>query len=52
MPEIMAVARVCRFSNCYQLTGPDCAVQAAEEAGLVPESRAHSYGLIWEELPE
>ena len=51
-PDILAFAPGCRFSNCSHITEPDCAVQAAEEAGLIPESRAHSYGLIWEELPE
>ena len=51
-PDIMAHAPDCRFSNCSHITEPDCAVQAAEDAGLIPESRAHSYGLIWEELPE
>ena len=51
-PDILAFAPGCRFSNCSHITEPDCAVQAAEEAGLIPESRAHSYSLIWEELPK
>ncbi|MDP6455395.1 MAG: ribosome small subunit-dependent GTPase A [SAR202 cluster bacterium] len=51
-PDIMAFASGCRFSNCSHITEPDCAVQEAELAGLLPESRAHSYGLIWEELSE
>lgn len=51
-PDILAFAPGCRFTNCSHITEPDCAVQAAEEAGLIPESRAHSYSLIWEELPK
>ncbi|MCH7802019.1 MAG: ribosome small subunit-dependent GTPase A [Chloroflexi bacterium] len=50
-PEILAVAPGCRFSNCSHVIEPDCAVRAAEESGLLLESRAHSYRLIWQELP-
>jgi ribosome biogenesis GTPase len=51
-PEILAHAAGCRFNNCTHIMEPDCAVQAAEKAGLIPASRAHSYGIIWEALPE
>ncbi|MDP7532789.1 MAG: ribosome small subunit-dependent GTPase A [SAR202 cluster bacterium] len=50
-PEIDAVAAACRFSNCMHVTEPGCAVDAAAEEGLIPESRLHSYRLIWDELP-
>jgi len=50
-PEIDAVASACRFSNCSHMNEPECAVDAAAEAGLLPASRLHSYRLIWDELP-
>jgi ribosome biogenesis GTPase len=50
-PEIDAVASACRFSNCSHMNEPECAVDAAAEAGLLSESRLHSYRLIWDELP-
>lgn len=51
-PEIAAPALNCRFSNCTHLNEPDCAVQAAVEAGEVALSRYHSYQQIYETLPE
>lgn len=51
-PEILAHAPGCRFNNCSHVIEPDCAVRAAEESGIISESRAHSYRLIWEELAE
>ena len=51
-PEIVALAPDCRFGDCTHLTGPDCAVRAAEATGALPPSRYHSYRQIYATLPE
>lgn len=50
-PEIAAAAPRCRFANCLHRAEPDCAVQAAVEAGRIAASRYHSYCQIHESLP-
>jgi ribosome small subunit-dependent GTPase A len=42
-PEIFALSRHCKYSNCLHETEPDCAVRAAYEAGTLAESRYRSY---------
>ncbi|WP_254714994.1 ribosome small subunit-dependent GTPase A [Actinomadura sp. NAK00032] len=41
--EIEDLAAECRFGDCAHDTEPGCAVQAAIEAGELPERRLHSY---------
>ncbi len=43
MPEIRQVAEYCKFYNCTHRHEPGCAVIAAVEEGIVPETRYHSY---------
>ena len=50
-PEIAQHASVCRFADCAHLSEAGCAVRAARDAGAVPESRYHSYTLIYPTLP-
>lgn len=50
-PEIAAVARDCRFSDCSHTHEPGCAVKAAVESGLVSATRYHSYKKIYHALP-
>jgi ribosome biogenesis GTPase len=50
-PEIAAVARDCRFSNCSHTHEPGCAVKTAVEQGLVSATRYHNYKKICETLP-
>lgn len=42
-PEIVAVDEGCRFRGCTHLHEPECAVQAAVEAGEIVPSRYGSY---------
>ncbi|NLF33128.1 MAG: ribosome small subunit-dependent GTPase A [Planctomycetes bacterium] len=49
-PEIAALAPQCRFRDCSHTHEPDCAVQAAVEAGTVPERRYVSYLRILESI--
>jgi ribosome biogenesis GTPase len=50
-PEILAVAKGCRFKDCRHLNEPHCAVRASAEAGSLAASRYHSYQKIYETLP-
>jgi len=50
-PEITAVERNCRFSDCSHLHEPGCAVQAAVRQGLVSATRYHNYRKIYADLP-
>jgi ribosome biogenesis GTPase len=50
-PEMAAVERNCRFSDCSHLHEPGCAVQAAVQQGLVSAMRYHNYRKIYAELP-
>jgi ribosome biogenesis GTPase len=42
-PEMRPFLGKCRFSSCTHLHEPDCAVQAAVDAGTVSEARYDSY---------
>ena len=50
-PEIQAAASACRFSDCTHTHEPDCAVQAALQAGRLSETRFQSYVQNYESLP-
>ena len=50
-PEMTAVERNCRFSDCSHLHEPGCAVQAAVRQGLVSATRYHNYRKIYADLP-
>jgi ribosome biogenesis GTPase len=50
MPEIHRAAAGCRFPNCTHDHEPDCAVQAAVEAGEILPSRYQSYLTLLEEV--
>lgn len=50
-PEITALQKGCRFSDCSHLHEPGCAVQAAVRQGSVSATRYHSYRKIYTELP-
>lgn len=41
--DIRAIAQHCRFANCLHLQEPGCAVKAAVEEEILPESRYISY---------
>jgi ribosome biogenesis GTPase len=49
-PEIAAVQKGCRFSDCSHLHEPGCAVQAAVRQGLVSVTRYHNYRKIYADL--
>ena len=49
-PDIDALAGQCKFSNCNHQSEPDCAVQAAIEAGQLETSRLNSYHKLQREL--
>ena len=49
-PEIAAAAVDCRFRDCLHGSEPDCAVNAAVEAGAIAESRYASYRALLDEL--
>jgi ribosome biogenesis GTPase len=42
-PELLAVAGGCRFRDCSHLVEPDCAVQAALDAGAIDRRRFACY---------
>jgi ribosome biogenesis GTPase len=42
-PEMRPFLGKCRFSSCTHLHEPECAVQAAVDAGTVSEARYDSY---------
>jgi ribosome biogenesis GTPase len=50
-PEITALQKSCRFSDCSHLHELGCAVQAAVRQGSVSATRYHSYRKIYAELP-
>ena len=50
-PEMTALERNCRFSDCSHLHEPGCAVQAAVRKGLVSPTRYHNYRKIYADLP-
>ena len=45
-PEIASRAGLCRFQDCTHLHEPDCAVQAAVEAGAIDPERFRSYRVL------
>lgn len=51
-PEFRPHAGGCRFRGCTHLHEPDCAVQAAVEAGGISSDRYRSYELLWREAEE
>jgi ribosome biogenesis GTPase / thiamine phosphate phosphatase len=51
-PEIVTVSYKCQFNDCAHLNEPDCAVQAAVDAGQIAQSRYYSYTKIYANLPE
>lgn len=42
-PEMFRLMKECRFTNCHHVNEPGCAVIAAVESGILPESRYNSY---------
>ncbi|MFM1879018.1 MAG: hypothetical protein RLZZ241_1884 [Bacteroidota bacterium] len=42
-PEMFALKSQCKFNNCLHVDEPQCAVKEALEAGVIAESRYHSY---------
>ena len=42
-PEMRALLGACKFNNCTHIHEPQCAVREAVEAGIISESRFHSY---------
>lgn len=42
-PDVMALAAVCRFSDCHHLREPDCAVTAAVTTGALSMRRLESW---------
>lgn len=51
-PEFGPFLGKCRFTGCSHRVEKGCAVLAAVEAGIIPESRHQSYRMIYEELRE
>ena len=51
-PEFRPHLGKCRFSDCRHLKEPECAVQAAVDAGTIHKSRYDSYVGIYAELKE
>ena len=51
-PELKGLVSDCRFVDCTHLAGPDCAVLAGIEGGVVSASRYYSYEKIYASLPE
>ena len=49
-PELTEFAPQCKFNNCTHTHEPDCAVQAAAEAGKIPQRRYMSYLRILETI--
>jgi ribosome biogenesis GTPase / thiamine phosphate phosphatase len=49
-PEIAALAKGCRFSDCTHETEPGCAVRAALEAGALPEERLLAHAKLAAEV--
>lgn len=49
--EMVALAPLCRFTDCTHLVEPDCAVKEAVSAGKVAPSRYESYRRILEGEP-
>lgn len=50
-PEIAAVGRLCRFSDCGHIHEPGCAVREAVRDGCVPRARYGTYCKIYRSLP-
>ena len=51
-PEIGEAAHGCRFRDCTHTNEPDCAVQAAVEAGTIPSQRFQSFLRIRESMTD
>jgi ribosome biogenesis GTPase / thiamine phosphate phosphatase len=51
-PEFEEFAHQCRFSNCIHTHEPNCAVQAAAEAGKILQRRYESYVRILDTLED
>jgi ribosome biogenesis GTPase / thiamine phosphate phosphatase len=51
-PELRALQKQCRFSNCRHEQEPDCAVRQAAEEGLLAVERYQNYLKILSSLPE
>ncbi len=51
-PEFEPFVPQCRFNDCTHTHEPDCAVQAAVEAGRIPASRFESYLRMRESLED
>jgi ribosome biogenesis GTPase len=51
-PEILALARKCRFADCMHVGEPGCAVHSALEQGGITKARYRSYRKILDGLPE
>lgn len=49
-PEIEALARACRFSNCSHMNEPGCAVLEAVKHGEISDERLKSYQKVEREL--
>jgi len=49
-PELVELAATCRFGDCTHLHEPDCAVQAAADAGDLHPARFDAYRRIRESL--
>lgn len=49
-PEMRGLIDQCRFSDCYHVKEPDCAVRKAVEDGQIDERRYDSYLRIFESL--
>jgi ribosome biogenesis GTPase len=49
-PEIATAAEGCRFSDCFHIHEPGCAVKAAVGQGRVSAMRYHSYRKIYHDL--
>ena len=48
-PEFIPYIGRCRFNDCTHRSEPDCAVIAAETAGVIQPTRRSSYIRLWEE---
>jgi len=50
MPELLAAASGCRFSDCTHRKEPQCAVRAAVESGAIAATRYQSYVAMLDEI--
>ena len=51
-PDVEGLAAECRFRDCQHNTEPDCAVQAAIEAGTLDRARFRSWRRLQTELDD